>query len=92
MRITSKGHHVTLFSYDAPAELYCSRRYAKSARDQYKRFRTAAEALRYIVEDVPGTWLNGSVMEVDERRFDASAIRALYDSVSYPLDRQQRAA
>ena len=83
---------MTLFSYDAPAELYCSRRYAKSPRDQYKRFRTAAEALRYIVEDVPGTWLNGSVMEVEERRYDAGAIRTLYEAASYPLDRQQTAA
>lgn len=83
---------MSLFSYDAPAELYCSRRYAKSPRDQYKRFRTAAEALRYIVEEVPGTWLNGSVMEVGDRRFDADAIRGLYEAASYPLDRQQAAA
>lgn len=45
------------FDYNAAAELFPSRRYAKSSRDHYRRFKTAAEAIRYIIEDVPGTWL-----------------------------------
>ncbi len=32
------------FNHAAAAELYPSRRYAKSARDQYRRFKTAADA------------------------------------------------
>ena len=80
------------FDYGASAELYPSRRYAKSAREQYRRFRTAADAIQYIMEDVPGTWLIGSYLEVNERRYDGEAIRRLYESASYPLARQRAAA
>jgi hypothetical protein len=78
--------------YGATAELYPSRRYAKSARAQYRRFKTAGEAIQYIMEDVPSTWLIGSFLEVDERRYDGDAIRKLYESADYPLPRQQVAA
>lgn len=80
------------FSYTASAELYPSRRYAKSPRDQYRRFKTAAEAIQYIVEDRPAAWLIGTFLEVDGRRFDGAAIRALYEADGYPLPRQQAAA
>lgn len=80
------------FSYTASAELYPSRRYAKSPREQYRRFRTAAEAIQYIVEDRPAAWLIGTFLEVDGRRFDGAAIRALYEADAYPLQRQQAAA
>lgn len=80
------------FNYAAAAELYPSRRYAKSARDQYRRFKTAADALQYMMEDVPASWLIGSFLEVDERRYDDAAIRALYEAEAYPLPRQKAAA
>ncbi len=80
------------FSYTSSAELYPSRRYAKSAREQYRRFKTAAEAIQYIVEDRPAAWLIGTFLEVDGRRFDGAAIRALYEADAYPLQRQQAAA
>ena len=76
------------FSYDAPAELFPSRRYAKSPREQYRRFGTAAEAIRFIIEEVPASWLNGSLLEVVERRFDGAGIRALYDAEGYPFQRR----
>jgi hypothetical protein len=80
------------FNYAAAAELYPSRRYAKSAREQYRRFKTAADALQYMMEDVPASWLIGSFLEVDERRYDGAAIRALYEAEAYPLPRQKAAA
>ena len=80
------------FNYHAAAELYPSRRYAKSPREQYRRFKTAAEAIRYIMEDVPASWLIGSFLEVDERRYDGDRIRALYEAAAYPLPRQRAAA
>jgi hypothetical protein len=83
---------MAVFDYDATAELFPSRRYAKSPRDQYRRFRTAAQALRYIMEDAPGSWLIGSLLEVDEKRYDAAGIRALYEADAYPLPRRQVAA
>ena len=80
------------FNYAASAELYPSRRYAKSPREQYRRFKTAAEAIQYMMEDRPSTWLVGSFLEVNGRRFDGNAIRALYEADGYPLPRQQAAA
>lgn len=80
------------FSYTASAELYPSRRYAKSARDQYRRFKTAAEAIQYIMEDRPAAWLIGSFLEADGRRYDGEGIRALYEADGYPLKRQQAVA
>jgi hypothetical protein len=49
------------FDYNAPAELFLSKP-AKGSRTRYRRFATAAEALRYAVEDlrIPkafGAWL-----------------------------------
>lgn len=80
------------FNYAAAAELYPSRRYAKSARDQYRRFKTAAEAIQFIAEEMPAHWLLGSFLEVEEKRYDGNAIRALYESAAYPLPRRRAAA
>jgi hypothetical protein len=80
------------FDYAATAELYPSRRYAKSPTNQYRRFSSAAEAIRFIIEEVPSTWLAGSYLEVRGRRFEGEAIRALYDAADYPLARQTAAA
>ena len=49
------------FDYNAPAELFLAKP-AKGCRFKYRRFATAAEALRYAVEDlrIPkafGAWL-----------------------------------
>ena len=49
------------FDYKAPAELFLSKP-AKGSRTKYRRFATAAEALRYAIEDlrIPkafGAWL-----------------------------------
>lgn len=80
------------FNYNASAELYPSRRYAKSQQAKYRRFRTAADAIRYVIEEMPGAWLTGSFLEVDEGRFEGEAIRALYEASEYPLPRSKAAA
>jgi len=43
------------------------------------------------VEVLPAKSFLGTVLEVDEKRFDSGAIRCLYDSVEYPLARQPAA-
>lgn len=75
------------FDYSAPAEIFMTR--AKQARNppiSYRRFETAAEAIRFAVEQ-PSSHLLGAVLEVSEQRFDHKAIRKLYEKPAYPLSR-----
>jgi hypothetical protein len=69
------------FDYNAPAELFLSKP-AKGCRTKYRRFATAAEALRYAVEDLRmpkafGAWL--------QERFNSVEIQRLYEADDYPL-------
>ena len=80
------------FDYEAPAELFPSR--SKKGRGQitYKRFDTAAEAIRFAIEDVPPPALLGAYLEVDEARFGLHEIQYLYERAAYPLARRATAA
>ena len=77
------------FDYNAPAELYPSRIKKGRGRITYKRFDTAAEALRFAIEEIPAAVLLGAYLEVDEARFGVQEMRVLYDSVGYPLKRAE---
>src|SRR5258707_5589351 len=79
------------FDYSAPAELYPSRIKKGRGRITYKRFDTAAEALRFAIEEIPAAVLLGAYLEVDEARFGVQEIRFLYDSEAYPLKRGEAA-
>lgn len=76
-----------VIDYAAKAEVFVAKRYAKSAVAQYKRFSSASEAIRYCIEELPAQALNGSFLEVNERRFEGRAIQALYAAEDYPLPR-----
>jgi hypothetical protein len=54
----------------------------------YKRFDTAAEAIRYAIEELAPELLVGAYLEVEEERFDSVGIRNLYASAAYPLPRR----
>jgi hypothetical protein len=72
--------------YATPAELFASRRYAKSLA-RYRRFPSTADAVRYVVEEMPRAWVTGTTLDVDGTRFEGQAILALYDADAYPLPR-----
>jgi hypothetical protein len=71
------------FDYKAPAELFLSKP-AKGSRTKYRRFATAAEALRYAVEDLRTPKAFGAWLEVGDERFSGE-IQRLYEAVDYPL-------
>jgi len=80
--------------YSAQAELFPPRRrgFGKSQSPiGYKRFDSAAEAIRFAIEELPPKLLLGAYLEVEEDRFGGDAIRQLYESEAYPLKRRGKA-
>jgi hypothetical protein len=80
------------FDFDAPADLFPARTRVGHRPIGYRRFDSAAEAIRYAVEQMPREFLDGTIMEIDSERLDGARIRELYDSVEYPLKRKSAGA
>ncbi|MEK1892429.1 MAG: hypothetical protein AAAB20_03930 [Rhizobium sp.] len=76
------------FNYMTEAGLYAGTKLRGVSAPRYRRFETAAEAVRFAIEEMPERQLRGSVLEVDEARFDDRQIRMLYDDPGYPLGRR----
>ncbi len=74
------------FDYGAPAGLFASARRGRSAM-KYRRFATSAEAIQFVVEELPPLIQNGTVLEVGEERFETAEIHELYSNPRYPLKR-----
>ena len=77
------------FDYGASAELFSSR--SSNGRRQpldYRRFTSAAEALRFAVEELPSRFFVGAYLQVEESRYQGAEIRRLYASARYPLPRK----
>lgn len=72
------------FDFAAPAELFPS--YSKGFKQMvtYKRFDTAAGAIRFAIEELDPSLLTHAVLQVEDERFDVNAIKALYGSAAYP--------
>jgi hypothetical protein len=56
----------------------------------YRRFDTAADAIRFAIEELSPGLLIGAHLEVDEERFDSEGMRRLYEHADYPLARSTR--
>ena len=78
------------FDYNAPAELFLAKP-AKGCRTKYRRFATAAEAIRYAVEELRTPKAFGAHLEVGDARFSSSDIQRLYEAEDYPLGKPKQA-
>lgn len=80
--------NINEFDYAASAELFPARgRGYRRQSVSFKRFDSAADAIRYAVEELEPALLAGTILEVEEQRFDGVQIRNLYASADYPLKR-----
>jgi hypothetical protein len=78
---------MSVFNYTDAAGFYPSWSRQRASGHRFRRFETAAEALRFAIEELPAGLLRGSVMEVDEARFDSAQVQTLYEADKYPLTR-----
>jgi hypothetical protein len=79
------------FDYAASAELFMPKRKGGARPTlSYRRFATAAEAVRFAVEELSAVGTLGAWMLVGEERFNGNDIRRLYESTGYPRRRRLR--
>jgi hypothetical protein len=77
------------FDYGASADLFSMpNRNSRRQQLSYKHFDSAAEAIRYAVEDMPAQTLFSALLEVDGSRCQGKDIQRLYSSPSFPLARR----
>ena len=70
------------FDYNSPAELFMPKHKGirRRATPHYRRFATAAEAIRFAVEEMPAVRTLGARMHVGDERFNSDEISKLYES------------
>jgi hypothetical protein len=78
------------FDYNAPAELFPTRKRKGNRLMRYRRFSNAALAIQFAIEELSPDLLVGASLEVEERRFNSEEIRRLYERAEYPLLRRTR--
>jgi hypothetical protein len=71
------------FDYAAPAEPFMTKRKGGSRHPPlvYRRFASAAEAIRFAIEEFPAVHTLGVRLQVDDQRFDSDDIQRLYTSI-----------
>jgi hypothetical protein len=76
------------FDYDAPAGVFTRSGHGRRGGSaKYRRFESAAEAIRYVVEELPPPLWPGITVEIGDETLDHRRVLELYSSGSYPLER-----
>jgi len=76
------------FDYAAPAGVFTRSGHGRRGGSaKYRRFNSAAEAIRYVIEELPQPLWPGISVEIDDRTLDHREILELYKSRKYPLER-----
>lgn len=78
------------FDYQAPAGVFTRMSRGRRSTAKYRRFATAAEAIRYAVEELPAPLLPGITMEVGEDSFGHLDILRLYEAPRFPASPPRR--
>ena len=79
---------MTTFNYRLPGEIFVRKTTGMRRPGlTYRRFETAAEALRFAVETLPPTALTACVLETDGKRLGSQELKELYADARYPLAR-----
>lgn len=79
---------MTRFNYRLPGEIFIPK-FSGTRRLglTYRRFETAAEAVRFAVETLPTAALTACTVETDGGRLGSRELKALYADARYPLAR-----
>ena len=81
--------NIEVFDYNASADLFSmTNRNGRRQPLSYRHFESAAEAIRFAIEEIPTKNLIGTLLEADETRYDSKQIHRLYESPSFPLARK----
>jgi hypothetical protein len=79
--------HQMGFDYNRSAALFMKSPTGRGPPLGYRRFWSAAEAIRFAVQDLPVTGMQ-VWLEVGNEQVSEDRIRQLYDSADYPLPRR----
>lgn len=80
---------MTHFDFQAPAELYLGSDWRAAAAQGPRTFRTAAQALRFALEEAAPVSLKGASLLVGDQRHSNDEMMWLYRSPDYPFARKR---
>mgnify|MGYP003657173316 CR=1 FL=1 len=80
---------MTQFDFQAPAALYLGSDWHAAVAQGSRTFRTAAQALRFAIEEAAPVSLKGASLELNGKRHSNEQMIWLYRSPDYPLPRKK---
>ncbi|HEV7344821.1 MAG TPA: hypothetical protein VGN60_04215 [Devosia sp.] len=80
---------MTFMNYHVRAELYLGSDWQTAAAQGARTFATAAQAIRFALEEAAPVSLRGVKLKVGNTTFYRAELEALYRSAAFPLPRRQ---